>query len=305
MRIPTTILGGYLGSGKTTALNRLLANTGGRRIAVLVNDFGSVNIDADLIVSQDDRAISLTNGCVCCSIADDLGDALDGQTARPDRPDHIVVEASGVAETGRISTHVGNWPGIERTVTVCMADAETVIERADDKFVGALVRRQLAEADQVILNKLDLVSAEQLPRVRQWVARTAPRRAILEASHGAVPVDVLLGGAADRPEAVFPASEHPPHLHSTVWRPAAPVNLAALGRVLDSLPASIHRVKGFVADAATGAQCLVQQAGARRAINSAPAVAAPCLVLIGTCPPDVLARIKTDLDRCVAVRRSP
>ena len=102
-RLPVTVVGGYLGAGKTTLLNRLLADTQGRRLAVLVNDFGAVNIDAGLIANRDGETISLVNGCVCCSIGDNLGMTLYDLAERPDGPEHIVIEASGVADPARIA----------------------------------------------------------------------------------------------------------------------------------------------------------------------------------------------------------
>ncbi len=97
-QIPATVLCGYLGAGKTTELNHLLASETGTRIAVLVNYFGAINIDASLIENRDDQMISLTNGCVCCSISDDLSAALTSRVERDDLPDHVVLEANGVAD---------------------------------------------------------------------------------------------------------------------------------------------------------------------------------------------------------------
>ena len=105
--MPVTVIGGYLGAGKTKLLNRLLAEAEGRRLAVLVNDFGEVNIDAALIANRDGETISLTNGCVCCSIGDNLGMTLYDLAERPDGPEHILVEASGVADPARIAGYAG------------------------------------------------------------------------------------------------------------------------------------------------------------------------------------------------------
>ena len=142
-RLAVTIIGGYLGAGKTTLLNRLLADVHGMRLAVLVNDFGAVNIDAALIANRDGETISLTNGCVCCSIGDNLGIALYDLAERRDGPEHIVVEASGVADPARIAHYAGCHPRLDLDGIVVVVDAETVQARADDKYVGDVVRQQL------------------------------------------------------------------------------------------------------------------------------------------------------------------
>jgi hypothetical protein len=107
--VPVTIIGGYLGAGKTTLINALLAADHGRRLAVLVNDFGAVNIDVELIERHDGETISLTNGCICCSIADSLGESLDQVLALEPRPDQIVIEASGVADPAAIAGYGQGW----------------------------------------------------------------------------------------------------------------------------------------------------------------------------------------------------
>ncbi|MBU3751789.1 MAG: GTP-binding protein, partial [Mycobacterium sp.] len=101
--IPVTVIGGYLGSGKTTLLNQALRQSGGQRITVLVNDFGTINIDGDLIAADDGDTITLTNGCVCCMIGSDLMTALWSVRDREDPPDHVIIEASGIADPAPIA----------------------------------------------------------------------------------------------------------------------------------------------------------------------------------------------------------
>ena len=146
---------------------------------VLVNDFGSVNIDADLIASRDGEAISLQNGCICCSIADSVGDALDRVLAVDPPPEQIVIEASGVADPAKVAHYGQGWPGCRLDAVVVLADAETIRARARDEFVGELVVRQLAAGDVILVTKADLVSAAALEDVRSWVAGR---------SRGSVPV---------------------------------------------------------------------------------------------------------------------
>src|SRR4051794_19414238 len=123
--IPLTVIGGYLGAGKTTLLNRLLHQNEGRRFAVLVNDFGSINIDAALIASHDGETMSLTNGCICCSLANGFLTALTQLRNRAEPPEHIIVEASGVADPLKIAQY-GHTPGFRLESIIVLADAETV-----------------------------------------------------------------------------------------------------------------------------------------------------------------------------------
>src|SRR5208283_5132765 len=155
--IPVTIIGGYLGAGKTSLLNTLLRGDHGLRLAVLVNDFGSINIDAELIASHDGETISLTNGCVCCSMVDNLAITLLELLGRQPPPDHIVIEASGVADPRRIAFYGAAHPRLRLDGLIVVADAETIGARVLDRYVGELVMRQLAEADLLVLSKIDLI----------------------------------------------------------------------------------------------------------------------------------------------------
>lgn len=160
--IPLTVLGGYLGAGKTTLLNRLLADPKGRRLGVIVNDVGEISVDVALVAETDGDTIGLTNGCVCCSLADGFLGALD-RLREPGRGiDHVVVEVSGVGDPWKVAQW-GRTPGFVLDTVVVLADAETVVSRADDQWVGETVRAQLAGADIVLLTRLDL--AEDPDRV--------------------------------------------------------------------------------------------------------------------------------------------
>lgn len=259
-RIPATILSGYLGAGKTTVINALLRNIRGRRIAVLVNDFGAINIDADLIESQADQTISLKNGCVCCSIADDLGAALTTQVQRPDPPDHLVIEASGVSQPARIASHVGGWPGVELCKVVTVIDPLTVRQRLDDKYVGSLVQRQITAADLLLLNKTDLIDGTELARIRALVIELAGGTDLLCGANGEFPTAPFFTAA----KANVPADETQDHeltLHSAIWQPDAPVDVPALMASLSKLPECVHRIKGFVCDVTNKQTVLVQKTG--------------------------------------------
>lgn len=264
MAIPVTLLCGYLGAGKTTVINHLLSRPDGPRITVLVNDFGAINIDARLIADRGADTITLTNGCACCSIDDDLGSALQAQLARRDAIARIVIEASGVAEPERMARSVAAWPGLGMASIVTVVDAGSVRTRAKDKFVGKLVQRQIAAADLLILNKIDLLDRARLGDVKAWLSRHAPRARTADVTNGAVdPADIFEDAELPRqvdPSASQPASDHEPHFHSTTLPLHAAVDVAGLKRILSRMPAAIHRVKGFVQDT-QGHKLLVQCAG--------------------------------------------
>ena len=192
-RIPVTLIGGYLGAGKTSLLNHLLTHAGGERIAVLVNDFGALGLDAALVARRDADTVTLTNGCVCCSIADDFGAALDAQVRADEPPERIVVETSGVAEPAKTARYASGWPGVRLDAVLTVVDLETVRARAKDRFVGDLVVRQIESADLIVANKSDRVDASTRQSAARWLARRAPRAAQIETSHGRVAPAVVLG----------------------------------------------------------------------------------------------------------------
>jgi len=254
--IQLTVIDGFLGAGKTTLLNELLRDAGDRRLAVLVNDFGAINIDAELVQSREGEMVSLKNGCICCGVAGDFIGELALLRDRPDPPAHVVVEASGVADPGQIVV-LGDLPGYRKDAAVVVADAETVRARAADEATGHLVRAQLRAADLLVLNKTDLVDAEQIAQTRAWLRDIAgPSTAIVEASFGQVPIDVVLGvQAIARPEReprdhAHAGHEHADHNHPSFetwsWQGEAAIHGAGLVEALKELPAGIVRAKGLL-----------------------------------------------------------
>ena len=188
--IPFTVIGGFLGAGKTTLLNRLLRGATGRRFAVMVNDFGALDIDGRLVADHGGDTIALANGCLCCTIGNSLVTTLLSLLERPERFDHIVVEASGVADPGRIADLAVLEPRLARDGVIVVVDAAHVRERAADRRVGDTVTRQLAAADLLVLNKVDL--AHDLAALRGWLP-TQSAAPVLEARHADVPLDLLFG----------------------------------------------------------------------------------------------------------------
>jgi len=207
--VPAVVIGGYLGAGKTTLVNHLLraeaARAGGRRIAVLVNDFGEVSIDADLIEGQEGAVLSLAGGCVCCSFGADLVGTLNTVLARVPPPDVVLVETSGVGLPAAVARTPALVPRLAVRGGVVVADAWQLPAQVADRYVGDTVRQQLQEADLLLLSKLDLLAAHEAAalqawlheRVRPWAAPWVP------APHGRVAPDVVLGvRLRERDEAV-------------------------------------------------------------------------------------------------------
>ncbi|WP_121062571.1 CobW family GTP-binding protein [Chachezhania antarctica] len=277
-RIPVTVLSGYLGAGKTTILNHVLSGPAGAGMGVLVNDFGQVNIDAALVSRRNENVVELSNGCVCCSIGDDLGETLTAIANWPTKPERLLLEASGVAKPSRVAMTVGHWPGFELDAIITAADAETVMTRARDKYVGALVRNQLQSADIVALTRGDLVGDEKLGEVTGWLRTLDPAARVVRASMGRVPAEVLTGAGPRRHGAV-PDDAHA-HFSTDTWWPDGPVDMDALGEVLKTLPPGVHRAKGFVVDARTGEGVIVQLVGTRCTLAPVPGGAASCVVII-------------------------
>ncbi|UQA59490.1 CobW family GTP-binding protein [Polyangium aurulentum] len=246
-RLPFTVIGGYLGAGKTTLLNHLLRESQGLRLALLVNDFGRINIDAALIEGRSDDTIALTNGCICCSLTDGFAAALATLRKRADAIDHVVVEASGVSDPRKIAQY-GHSPGFFLDGVVVVADAEGVQGKAQDKYVGTTVRRQLQDADLVVLNKADLVSEEALGAVRAWVAGLAGDSRVVVATQGRVPPALLLGIHRSERGAEAEAAEHDHLAQYQTWSHVEdrPFDGEAFRGLVRSLPEGILRAKGVL-----------------------------------------------------------
>jgi len=281
MTLPLTILGGYLGAGKTTLVNHLLRHADGVRLAVLVNEFGALPIDADLIEAQGEDIISIAGGCVCCSFGNDLTRALMDMAALDPPPDHVLLEASGVALPGAIAASVSLLQGYALDGIVVLADGETVEEQARDTYIGDTIARQLADADLVVLNKADLVPEGSLAATRAWLAVQAPGAEIVPARHGALPPETLLRSflGSERPPRA--SSDHQADMFETTALPIAhPVDAHALARDLADAAPGLIRAKGFAATRGDG-PVAVQVVGRRWTVSPAPSGGGPGLVVIG------------------------
>lgn len=270
--VPVTLIGGYLGSGKTTLINHVLAENQNQRIAILVNDFGDLAIDATLIESEKDNIISLNGGCVYCSYGNDLSNAVMDVMALQATPDQIIIEASGVALPGAIASSLSLIQGIVMHSVIVMANAETVRRQFNDRYVGDTIQRQLDAADLLVINKVDLISQDQLQALQAWISQQIPTAKQVCTERSQLPVSVLLDGEIahslndkDTASTMSHAS-----LFSTfkIDLPST-IDAAALAQYLASEQANLVRAKGFVKDP-TGHWMLIQIVGQRFQVARAP-----------------------------------
>ena len=193
-KIPVTVLTGYLGAGKTTLLNRILSEPHGKKYAVIVNEFGEIGIDNDLVVGADEEIFEMNNGCICCTVRGDLIRILDGLIRRKGNFDAIIVETTGladpapVAQTFFMDETVGRRTKLDAVVTV--ADAKWLNERLKD---APEAKNQIAFADVILINKTDLVSSEQLSEVEARIRGINPYAKLHRTERAQIPLDAVLG----------------------------------------------------------------------------------------------------------------
>jgi len=279
--VPVTIVGGFLGSGKTSLLNHILTKSSDRRVAVLVNDFGAINVDARLIVSIEGETVSLANGCVCCTIRDDLLTEVLKLLASEPRPEHIVIETSGVSKPVSVaetflSPSVRNLADVHNMIMV--VDADLVLD--ESAGYGDLAFDQIKIADVVVVNKTDLVPPRRLAGLKRRIEAIVPGARIWETTFGAVPLelvfhdqisqamDAVREGGAPRPGHERPNEPHESAFRSWTYRSDEAWSFGALERAVAGLPRDIYRAKGIVRlDLETGDYGVFQLTGRRATLR--------------------------------------
>jgi len=303
-KIPTTVITGFLGSGKTTLVRHILANAGNRKLALIVNEFGDVGVDGDILKAcgnencTEDDIIELANGCICCTVADDFVPTMQKLLARKDRPDHIIIETSGLALPQPL-VRAFNWPEIKSQVTVdaviTVVDAKALADgrfaddedalaaqrAADDNLahenpIEELFEDQLNAADLVIVNKVDLLTeTEKKSVIDQITAQTRKSTKLVESTQSAVDLSVLLGYGASAEDDLHNRQsrhemegetqhDHDDFVSFIVELPGDLDKGALLQRISKTIEAhDILRLKGFANIAGSDSRLLVQAVGPR------------------------------------------
>jgi G3E family GTPase len=303
--VPILLVAGFLGAGKTTVVNHLLAHAEGRRIAAVVNDFGAINIDAELIAGATDGVVSLANGCICCTLEGDLLRTLATLLRRDPRPEVIVIETSGIADPADIVRNLmdpvifGEAP---LETVLCVVDATMPVARLDD----ALLKSQLRAADVVVLSKVDLLDEVARATLLDAVRAVRPAAVVVDSVNGDIPTALLFPADPDHlPREITPRRPAEDRFETLSWISDHPVSLPKLQQAIARLAPKLARAKGlFETIEQPGRQMVFQLAGGRATLvpGGATAAGVPRARIVFIAEVGVLSREEIDqvMRRCVA-----
>ncbi len=243
MGIPLTLISGYLGTGKTTLINNLLRTTK-KRIALLVNDFGDVNIDESLIEARTESVMSIAGGCVCCSYGNELIETLESMSSNEFLPDHIVLEASGIALPSKIIQTISLMNFLSFHGTVLLTDASRLQKQLNDVYISDTIGLQIEQHDLLVLNKTDLLAEDELSNCIDTLSKRFEIRKFLKTVNAYIEEkDMLLDfGPSDKIK-LEKKQEHG-FISSTI-KPTGTINAHALSTLLQDPVYNIERAKGF------------------------------------------------------------
>jgi G3E family GTPase len=334
--MPVTIITGFLGSGKTTLLNHILENQTDLKIAVLVNEFGDINIDSQLLVSVDQDMVELSNGCICCTINDNLLEAVYSILERQDKVDYMVIETTGVADPLPIvltflGTELRDLTRIDSILT--LVDVETF---TSDHFGSEAAEKQITYGDIIVLNKTDLVPEEKVNELEQQIRAVKEGSRILRSEYGKVSLPLILDVDLSNPDVYSTVAEEPhshdhhehghhnhePHEHehhhhhsehlqndgfiSVSFQSDRPFSLTGFQNFLDvHMPDDVFRAKGLLWFRESQLRYIFQLSGKRYDMSTDkwPATPSNQLVLIGrNLNPE---QLKADLNNCLEPLESP
>jgi len=295
--VPILLVAGFLGAGKTTVVNHLLAHAQGRRIAAVVNDFGAINIDAELIAGASDGVVSLANGCICCTLEGDLLRTLATLLRRDPRPEYIVIETSGIADPADIVRNLMD-PVIFREApletVLCVVDATLPLAKLDD----ALLKSQLRAADIVALSKVDLADDVARAKLHDAVRALRPAAVVVDAINGDVPTALLFPADPDHvPREVSPRRPAEDRFETLSWTADRPLSLPKLQQAIARLAPKLARAKGlFETVEQPGRQMVFQLAGGRATLvpGGTPAEGVPKVRMVFIAEIGVLSREEID-----------